>query len=102
MRPTVADNAAIDGRKGRYSMALLTAAQRTEIETAKGSLITAIATHIAGAPFVASYSVGNRSKTISSIEEAIAGVERLQDLLDADSTGDRAQMVSYGRHRRFR
>lgn len=61
----------------------------------------AIADHVAGAPCTGSYSIGNRSMSYKSFDELCELLEKTYALESIESRGDRTQMVSYGRHRRF-
>lgn len=61
----------------------------------------AIADHVAGTPCTGSYSIGNRSISYRSFDELCQLLERTYTLESIESRGDRTQMVSYGRHRRF-
>jgi hypothetical protein len=81
-------------------MPALTAAQIATLTTAKDSLIAAIATHTAGDPFTLTYSIGNRSKTVNSLEEAIKAVGAIDRLLD-NTAPTAATRTSYGRYKRY-
>ena len=61
----------------------------------------AIADSVAGTPMSGSYSIGNRSLTYRSYEELVELLEKTYILESLESSGDRKQIVSYGRHGRF-
>ena len=61
----------------------------------------AIADHIAGTPITGSYSKGNRTLTYRSYDELVGLLEKTYQLEALESSGDRSQMTSHGRHRRF-
>ena len=62
----------------------------------------AIANHVAGTPCTGSYSIGNRSISYRSFEELVGLLEKTYTLQSLESSGDRSQMVSFGRMRGFR
>ena len=66
------------------------------------SIKDALADHVAGNPCTGSYSIGNRSLTYRSFEELVDLLEKTYILESLESSGDRTQMVSYGRHGGFR
>jgi len=61
----------------------------------------AIADHIAGSPCTGSYTKGTRTITYRSFDELVGLLEKTYQLEALESSGDRSQMVSFGRHRRF-
>jgi hypothetical protein len=61
----------------------------------------AIADHVAGDACTGSYSIGNRSLTYRSFEELVELLEKTYSLESLEGSGDRNQMTSFGRHRRF-
>lgn len=83
-------------------MATLTAAEITNLETARASLISAMATHAAGDPFTHSYTIGGRSKQVTSIEEAMRAVKQINEIIDmANADSGAYARTSFSRHRRF-
>ena len=61
----------------------------------------AIANHVAGAPCVGSYDIGQRSIKYRSFDELVALYSKTYVLESMETAGTPATRVSYGRHRRF-
>jgi len=61
----------------------------------------AIADHVAGDACTGSYSIAGRSLTYRSFEELVELLEKTYSLESLEGSGDRNQMTSFGRHRRF-
>jgi hypothetical protein len=81
-------------------MASLTAAQRTTLESAKDTLITALSTYVDGEPFVVTYTVAGRTKTVHDPNVAFGIIDNIDRLLDADNSHSRTWKL-YGRHMRY-
>ena len=62
----------------------------------------AIADHIAGTPCTGEYAIGNRRMKYRTYAELIDLLEKTYELEALENAGSPANMVSYGRHRRYR
>lgn len=61
----------------------------------------AIADHVAGAPCVGSYAIGERQLKYRTFEELCGLLEKTYVLEGLENSGTIATRVSYGRHRRL-
>lgn len=62
----------------------------------------AYADWVSGAPMTKEYTIGGRSMSFSTAQEFSDHLAFCRAQKNAESSGDRTQMVSYGRYRRFR
>lgn len=73
----------------------------TTWQAIRDDLKDAISDLAAGSPFTGSYTIGGRSMSFLTPADMQAYYEMTYKLENLDSSGDRTQMVSFARHRRF-
>jgi len=62
----------------------------------------AIADHVAGAPCVGSWTIGDKTVKYRTFEELCGLLDKTYAMESLESPGDPSTRVSYGKHRRFR
>lgn len=79
----------------------LTSTEITNLQTARASLISALATHTGEDPITAEYTIMGRRKVCRSLDEIMRAIEQIEKLISLSTSGSPSTRVSYGRPRRF-